>query len=130
MKQPCYTNNWQRILDLVGVGLWLFLRSWPCPPKKLESYLWTGRQQCSFLSKKQPAPASLVNSMVLYIILYGLYMKMNILQFAQCYFTERISEHLQHRAPEQQLHFGLFNCSRILTASQFSSMVITNVSLL
>lgn len=57
-------------------------------------------------------------------------MKMNILQFAQCYFTERISEHLQHRVPEQQLHFGLFNCSRILTASQFSSMVITNVSLL
>lgn len=54
-------------------------------------------------------------------------MKMNILQFAQYYFTERVSEHLQPRATEQQLGFVAFNCSRILTASHFSSMVITNV---
>lgn len=54
-------------------------------------------------------------------------MKMNILQFAQYYFTERVSEHLQPRAPKQQLDFGASNCSRILSASHFSSMVITNV---
>lgn len=54
-------------------------------------------------------------------------MKMNILQFAQYYFTEKESENLHHRAPEQQFHFVAFNYSRILTASHFSSMVITNM---
>lgn len=52
---------------------------------------------------------------------------MNILQFSQYYFTEKVSEHLQPRAPEQQLDFVAFNCSRILTASNFSSMKIPNV---
>lgn len=47
------------------------------------------------------------HSTVLYIILYGLYMKMNILQFAQYYFTESISEHLQPRAQSNSLTLWL-----------------------
>lgn len=63
-----------------------------------------GRHVTLAFFQKQPAPASPVNSIVLYIILYGLYMKMNILQFAQYYFTERLlSEHLQPRAQSNSL---------------------------
>lgn len=53
---------------------------------------------------------------------------MNILQFSQYYFTERVSEHLQPRAQSNSLTLGLLIVLD-LTASHFSSMVITNVQL-
>lgn len=82
----------------------------PRPPKELKVNLefcpWAG-DTVAFYPRKQLAPAFPVSSTVLYIILYGLYMKKNILQFAQYYFTERISEHLQHCAQSISFTLGL-----------------------
>lgn len=124
MKSPSYTNNWQKILDLrsVGVIMILFLNNGLSRLRNSRSSWNYGDTADFFPKSSQHQPPMSLDSFV-YHIVWTLYENEYFTVCTVLFYRKHIRASTT-QSPEQQPDFVAFTCSRIFTASHFSSMVI------